>query len=129
MSLSDQDIRAIRDISERFPDMMMKKSYETLPSIYTEDAVIMPPGHGSVTGREAIAAFLGSFPPLTAFENTVEEVDGTGDIAYVRGRFRMVMVPDPAADPVEEEGQYLEIRKKQPDGSWLLSHDIFNPGI
>jgi ketosteroid isomerase-like protein len=41
----------------------------------------------------------------------------------------MVMVPEPGAGSVEEQGQYLEIRRKQPDGSWLLTHDIFNPGI
>jgi len=129
MSLSDQDIRAIRDISERFPDMMMNKRFDALEGIYTEDAVIMPPGHDSVTGLREIENFLGSFPPLTKFENVVDEVDGTGDMAYVRGHFRMVMVPEPGADPVEEFGQYLEIRRKQPDGSWPLSHDIFNPRV
>jgi len=129
MSLSDQDIRAIRDVSEKFPDMIKNKKFDALSSIYTEDAVIMPPEHGAVTGRKDIAEFLGSFPTLTAFENVVDEIDGTGDMAYVRGHFRMVMVPEPGAEPVEEKGQYLEIRKKQPDGSWPLTHDIFNPGV
>lgn len=129
MSLTDQDIRAIRAISERFPDMMMNKRFDALPGIYTEDALVMPPGHGSVTGLKEIEEFLGSFPPLKAFENVVDEIDGTGDMAYVRGHFRMVMVPEPGADPVEEQGQYIEIRKKQPDGTWLLTHDIFNPGV
>jgi len=129
MSLSDQDLRAIRDVSEKFPDMMMNKNFDALPDIYTEDALLMPPDHGSVTGHGEIAEFLGSFPPLTEFDLFVDEIDGAGDIAYVRGSFRMVMVPEPGADPVEERGQYLEIRKKQADGSWLLSRDIFNPGV
>ena len=129
MSLSDQDIRAIRDISDKFPNMMMNKNFDVVPSIYAEDAILMPPEHGSVSGHGEIAEFLGSFPPLTAFDLFVDEIDGDGNVAYVRGSFRMVMVPEPGADPVEEKGQYLEIRKKQPDGSWLLSHDIFNPGV
>jgi ketosteroid isomerase-like protein len=129
MSLTDQDIRGILDVSDRFPDMFMNRRFDTLASIYTEDAMVMPPGHGSVTGLKEIEEFLGSFPPLTEFENVVDEIDGAADVAYVRGHFRMVMVPEPGADPVEEQGQYLEIRRKQPDGSWLLSHDIFNPGI
>jgi ketosteroid isomerase-like protein len=129
MSLSDQDIRAIKGISEMFPDMVINKRFEALPEIYTPDALVMPPGHSPVAGLKEIEGFLDSFPPLTKFENFVDEIDGSGDVAYVRGRFRMVMVPDPSADPVEEKGQYLEIRKKQPDGTWLLSHDIFNPGV
>lgn len=129
MSLSDQDIRAIRDISEKFPDMMKNKNFDEIPNIYTADALLMPPDHGSVTGHTEIAEFLGSFPPLTAFDIFVDEIEGAGDIAYVRGSFRMEMIPEPGADPVEQHGQYLEIRKKQADGSWLLSRDIFNPGV
>ena len=129
MALSDQDIRAIRDVSERFPGIMMNKRFDEIPSIYTDDAVVMPPDHSPVTGRQGIAEFLGSFPPMKTFENTVEEIDGDGQMAYVRGRFRMEIVPEPGAEPVVEEGQYIEIRKKQPDGSWPLTHDIFNPGV
>jgi ketosteroid isomerase-like protein len=129
MALSDQDIRAIRDVSERFPGMIMNKRFDDLPGIYAENAVIMPPDHTPITGRQGIAEFLESFPNMKAFENTVEEIDGDGNMAYVRGRFRMEMVPEPGAEPVVEEGQYIEIRKKQPDGSWPLTHDIFNPGV
>ncbi len=28
--------------------------------------------------------------------------------------------------PVQETGKYIEIRRKQEDGSWLLAVDIFN---
>ena len=129
MSLSDQDIRAIRDVTEKFPDVMKNKNFDEIPNIYAADALLMPPDHGSVTGHADIAEFLGSFPPLKAFDIFVDEIEGAGDIAYVRGSFRMEMVPEPGADPVEQHGQYLEIRKKQQDGSWLLSHDIFNPGV
>lgn len=129
MGLSDQDLRAIQAVSDRFPGMMMNKDFDELPKIYTEDAVLMPPDHGSVSGHAEIAEFLGSFPPLTAFDIFVDEIEGAGDIAYVRGSFRMEMVPEPGADSVEQRGQYLEIRKKQEDGSWLLARDIFNPGV
>ncbi|MGD2124014.1 MAG: DUF4440 domain-containing protein [Gemmatimonadota bacterium] len=129
MGLSDQDVRAIRDISDRFPDMMLNKRFDVLPGIYSEDAMVMPPDHSAVVGLQEIEGFLASFPPLTEFENVVDEVEGAGDIAYVRGRFRMVMVPEPGAEPVEQQGKYIEIRKKQPDGSWPLTHDIFTPGV
>ena len=37
----------------------------------------------------------------------------------------MTMNP-PGAEPVHEAGKYIEIRKKQADGSWLLYRDIYN---
>ena len=33
-------------------------------------------------------------------------------------------MPDGTAVP--DAGKYLEIRRRQPDGRWLLSHDMFS---
>jgi ketosteroid isomerase-like protein len=38
----------------------------------------------------------------------------------------MTVHPDGAPGPVEDQGKFLEIRRRQPDGSWLLAVDIFN---
>jgi len=38
----------------------------------------------------------------------------------------MIFQPEGAPGPIEEIGKYLEIRKRQPDGSWLLIVDISN---
>lgn len=53
------------------------------------------------------------------------EVDGRGDLAYVRGRYSMVMAL-PSQPELSESGKYIEIWRKQPDGSWKLFRDIFN---
>lgn len=128
MSLSDQDIRAIRQLSDTFMEFMVKKDFTNAGRVYTDDAVLMPPDHGSVAGLSAIQEFLGGFPPISEFNNVVEEIDGRDDMAYVRGRFRMVMEP-PGSETVVEEGQYLEIRRRRDDGSWPIAIDIFNPGV
>jgi ketosteroid isomerase-like protein len=129
MSLSEQDVRTIRELSTNFMEFMVKKDFSRADEVYTEDAVLMPPDFGAVTGLAAIKDFLGGFPPIHEFENVVDDVDGRGDMAYVRGHFRMVMMPEAGAEPVVEEGQYLEIRKRQDDGSWPIAIDIFNPGV
>jgi ketosteroid isomerase-like protein len=56
----------------------------------------------------------------------VDEVEGYGDVAYVIGRYAMTLEPEGASEPVDDEGKYIEIRRKQPDGGWLMSRDIFN---
>ena len=31
--------------------------------------------------------------------------------------------------PIQDHGKFIEIRRKQPDGSWLISRDIFNSDL
>ena len=67
-----------------------------------------------------------AFPPASKFELQIDELDGQGDLAYVRGHFHMVMNPEGAPEPVEDRGKYVEVRRKQADGTWLMSVDTFN---
>jgi hypothetical protein len=38
----------------------------------------------------------------------------------------MTLSPDGAPGPIDDAGKFIEIRKKQPDGSWPMAADIFN---
>ena len=86
----------------------------------------MPPHHPAVHGRAAFERWIASFPRVLRMTLTVDEVDGRADLAYVRGTYAMTLHPDGAPSPVDDVGKYLEVRKRQPDGSWLLAADIFN---
>jgi ketosteroid isomerase-like protein len=94
--------------------------------LYTEDAVFMPPHHPAVHGRAALEIWLASFPRVLRMTLTVEDIDGRADIAYVRGSYTMTLHPEGASNPIDDAGKFLEIRKRQPDGSWLLAVDMFN---
>ncbi len=124
--LSEADIAAIRAISEAFPGHMQSRDFDALGSLYTEDAVLMPHGSPGVTGRAAIGEFMADFPPITRFDLNVDEIDGAGDVAFVRGTYTMVVEPEGAPEPVEMVGKYIEVRARQEDGSWPISRDIFN---
>lgn len=125
MSLSDGDIQNIRDLSDQFAKNIVARDYEGLANLYTEDAVFMPPGPAA-TGRSAIRKWMEAFPPASKFELQIDDIDGQGDLAYVRGHFHMVMNPEGAPEPVEDHGKYVEVRRKQANGSWLMSVDTFN---
>jgi uncharacterized protein (TIGR02246 family) len=125
MSLSESDIQNIRELSEKFAKNVVAQDYEGLANAYTEDATFMPPGP-AVTGRSAIREWMAAFPPVSKFELNIDDIDGHGDLAYVRGQLLMVLHPEGAPEPVEDRGKYLEVRRKQADGSWLMSADIFN---
>ena len=125
-TLSAADREAIGAVSERFTTLLIARDFGPVARLYTEDAVLMPPHHPAVRGRAAIQSWLGGFPRVSRFTLKNEEIDGRGDIAYVRGSFVMTIHPEGAPGPIEDAGKYLEIRKRQPDGSWLLAADIFN---
>jgi uncharacterized protein (TIGR02246 family) len=124
--LPAEDIAAIRWVTDEWMRRFLANDPEPLADWYTEDAVVMPPNHAAIRGRPAIRKWIAGFSRVTQFKNEIEQIEGRTDLAYVRGRYSMTLQPEGAPGPVEDVGKYLEIRKRQPDGSWPLAVDIFN---
>jgi len=128
--LSDVDRQAIRQSTEQVIKIANESkdwtSYTNL--YYTETAVVNPPNAEPIRGREAIISWLQSFPPFSNFKVEQAEVGGVGDFAYVYGTYSMVItLPD--SMPVQDKGKYLEVWKRQRDGSWKVTFDIFNSDL
>ena len=96
---------------------------------YAEDARVLPPDGATVTGREAITAFLRSVGAVQEFRATILALEGRNDLAYVHGAYEMSVLPAGAAEPVGDKGKYVEIWKKQRDGTWKVVLDIFNSDL
>jgi uncharacterized protein (TIGR02246 family) len=126
--LSDVDRAAIEEVTAEFTRHARAGDFAAVAALYTPDAVLMSPNAPSAVGRAAIQAALEAFPPLSEFELTSVSVDGSGDVAYVQGTYRLTMtLPDSSS--VTDTGKFIEIRRRQADGRWLLSHDIFNSDL
>ena len=124
--LSEEDIQAIKEITTRFAQAVNAKDWASVAALYTEDAVFMPANMPRVEGREAILTWMQGFPPLQNFELVDEGIDGAGDLAYVFGSVVMTFAAEEGQESVKDIGKYVEIRRKQDDGSWLIAVDIFN---
>ena len=99
---------------------------DAILALFTEDAVLMPPGAPTIVGREGISGFVDAFPKMTKFEVGMEEMKKIGaNRALVRGTLD-IMLQIPEAGDVPMIGKFVAIRERQPDGSWKLTHDIFN---
>lgn len=96
-------------------------------SLYAEDAVLMPPGTGAVTGRAAIAKFLGdeaagAKAAGVAIKN--REVTGSGvsgDTGWISGTYDVV----DASGKVVDSGNYLSVHQRI-NGQWLYIRDTWN---
>lgn len=54
------------------------------------------------------------------------EMDGRGNLAYVRGAYSLAIPMGKMMEPIHDSGKYIEMRRKQADGSWLIALDIYN---
>ena len=127
-ALSQEDIAANEATTRAWMEAAQAGDWAAVAKTYTEDAVLLPPNEPAVTGRDKIQAVFEAFPPISAIDAEALEVEGRGDLVYVRGRYTLTLSP-PGSNPIQDSGKYLEIRRKQADGSWLLSRDMFSSDL
>jgi uncharacterized protein (TIGR02246 family) len=128
-ALTDGDRNAIRTSVANFDKAMLAADWPTVVTLYTEDAILMPPNAPAVEGRAAIQKFFAAFPKVTAFAQTVIEVEGQGDFAYPRGTYATTMIPPGAKAPLQDTGKVLTVWRRQPNGSWLASRVAWNSDL
>ena len=108
------------------------KDVDKTVSFYTDDAVVMPPNIPTLTGKEPIRALWKSMLETPSFSGgwkaTKVEIARSGDLAYVSGNYEFKET-DAAGKPITDKGKYLEIWKKQADGSWKCVADMFNSDL
>ncbi len=122
--LTDADVAAIERALQSFQDAALAGDFATAVESYAEDAVFLPPDAPVYEGREAEIEHLESGPPVVSFSWNAVDVDGVGDLAYARGPYSVSVLL--GADTVSMQGKWLGIFRRQPDGVWRMSHEIWN---
>ncbi len=128
-SLSDADKAAIHAVTDSFVANAKVRRDSAVALLFTENGSFMPPNGPIVEGRAAIRAWLENFPPMSEFTATDVELDGRGDLAYVRGTYELTIAGASGRPGAPDRGKYLEILRRQPDGTWLIVVDIFNSDL
>lgn len=95
---------------------------------YAEDAIMMAPNSAIVEGRAAIIAMAKSRPPLKKFTIRDVEVEGSGNLAFIRGAYELTVKMNDTLE-VSDTGKSIEIWKKNDKGEWKCIRDIFNSDI
>jgi uncharacterized protein (TIGR02246 family) len=99
---------------------------------YAPDATLMIGGQAPLSGSEAIRASLARTVGDPAFSIALDdkrtEVGAGGDLAYARGAYHVTYTDPGTKKPVNEDGHYLTVFRKQPDGGWKAIEDIASPG-
>lgn len=130
--LSSSDEAGIRTADSAFIAAANAGNLEGLTSVYTSDAALLAPNLPPQKGRDAIRGFWGGFlnAYTVKFEIGSDAIEGRGDLAYNVGHYRFTAVPKAKNDPgVADEGKFVEILKKQPDGSWKYVVDMYSSNL
>jgi ketosteroid isomerase-like protein len=127
--LADADKASIKAVGDSFIVYFRANRDTEIAALYSEHAILMPPNHGAVEGRAAIHAFFEGYPAIPDFTATPIEVEGRGDLAYVRGTYSFSLPATGGQPAISDHGKFVEIRRRQPDGKWLVTVDIFNSDV
>lgn len=97
-------------------------------AVWAADGVLMPPHHPSVQGHQAIADYFRSLFSRNKFRFTFtsSHIHLAGDTALERVTYRAIIWPGGDGPPIEDVGKGLHVYGRRPDGSWKLTHDIWN---
>jgi uncharacterized protein (TIGR02246 family) len=126
---SAEDEAAIRAVDAEWARAATAGDGKALAALYAPDATVLPPGEAMKKG-EAAAKYWSDFGDAFAgpTELNTTSVEGQRDLAVAMGTYKMALTEKkPGAKPLPvEEGKYVEVLKKQADGSWKLFYDIWN---
>lgn len=95
---------------------------------YSEDAILYPPNAKSVMGREAIIVFYQNYPPMSDFNQVIEEMEVLGDYAYLRLNWS-IPIKQTELNSYIDTGIIFCIMRKQDDGNWKIWREIWNSDI
>ena len=112
---------AIEATVDRYVAASNEGDAEALTALYADDAVLLPPDHEPIHGREAIGQFWRDGTD-TGLEVSTLRLEVDGSVAYLVGRYRLPPTDLEDAD----SGQYVLCLKRQQDGAWKLTADIWN---
>jgi uncharacterized protein (TIGR02246 family) len=130
--LEAADVAAIRGVDSAFATAAEAGSAESMAAQYAPDASLLPPNANAIDGRDAIQKFWGGLLGAYRVEIAVvaDEVEGRGDLAYARGHYTLKGTPRSAGPPpLDDRGKFLEVLRRQPDGTWRYAVDMYNSDL
>jgi uncharacterized protein (TIGR02246 family) len=95
---------------------------------FADGGIQMPPNFGANAGKAAIQGWSkGLFGLFSCqFKLSVDEVQVSGDWAFERGRYDITLTPRSGGGSMDDNGKYITIYRRQPDGDWKIARDIWN---
>jgi ketosteroid isomerase-like protein len=115
-------MHALTALQERFVRLYNAGDLDGLvATCYTDDACLLPPHAPRVCGQLQIRQFFQDLHAagMGALSAETLELDVSGDLAYCLGMYTFGL-------PAVLRGTFLEVYRRQADGSWKMVVDMFS---
>ena len=133
-SQSDEQLKQkIESINKEMAKNMIEGNYEAGLKNYASDAISLPNNSKMVQGIDAIKqsnqAMMQSGAKFKTFETKIMQVKSCGNQITEIGTYNMSMtIPGMATDYVDN-GKYMTVWEKQPDGSLKIKMEMWNTDV
>ena len=125
----DKNAKVLAKLDEDWSKAAVKRDVDRVASFYAEDAIVYPPNEPVAIGRPAAKKVWASYFADPTFSISWKTVNAgaskSGDLGFTAGTYE-ASFKGPDGKMVSEKGKYLCAWKKDKDGKWRASHDIWN---
>lgn len=104
-------------------DAALAQDWDASMAMCTDDFVYLPQDHPALHGKDEAREFLEAFPRVVRFSQSLEKVEGTTELASLRGSFSMTVEQE--GKEIGGEGKFLATVRKEGE-EWLMSAGCFN---
>lgn len=97
-------------------------------SYWDEDGTILPPGEPAVQGKKALRNWYQNVFDQVTLNNDLRygDIEVYGDWSFATGTYSGTTTLRGSGDVIEDSGKFLEIHKRQPDGSWKFYRHMWS---
>ncbi len=120
---------ALNELVANYLQAVNRGDADGLAVLYTEDAIRMQSNSKAKVGRDAIRLFAAADYADADWDLQlhVEESEYSGELAFVRGTYALGISPkDTPSEVYQELGKWMDVMRRQEDGSWLIAREISN---
>ena len=128
ISVAD-DVAAIRSLQASWNEAVEASSVEGYIAVLDPEIELLPTDAPPIKGTEGYSAMLDGVFSTDTFEIEVQDagtVDVSGDWAYARYDYVIHRTPVGSEEAVGSERKYLDVLRRQADGSWRVYKHIWN---
>jgi ketosteroid isomerase-like protein len=126
----DADVKAIRDLETATVQAIAAKEFDKSMAFYADDASVFFADAPVINGTAAINAAIKPMQEDKNFSFTFAsdkvDVAKSGDLGYSQGTYTVTSTDTKSKKVLTTKGKYVDVYKKQADGSWKCVAEIGN---
>jgi uncharacterized protein (TIGR02246 family) len=127
-TFSTDDEAAVRTLEEAYRIAWLANDSAAVMATLEPDAVLMPAGLEPLSGETAIRRYWwpedGSATTITGYDIGIEDVHGSGDVAWLRGSSTLAFTYTSATGEVsslQSRSVHLSVARRGSDGTWRIT--------